>query len=172
MKYGDLTILDDFVASFQGAKANGTASRKRQPITPMGLVPQRDIPLWTLHQQLIRAKTTAQRSQLHKQIAQMRNNRKYVDKVVSDIVSRLVPKSHHDRFLNKPVDYPMTQLDCHQKATRQFSTSCFSFAQNHYAMKHSSVLSNLCEVGMETYKITDAIVGVCSKLTDKPHGVE
>jgi legumain len=174
MVYGDLKIQNETVAAYQGA----TVSNRTDNIwfgndkIIRDVVPARDIPLWTLHQELERTQTGAQRENLLKRLSWFHQKRAYVDQVVSDIVTAVMPDSEQRNTVFTVKPEKTIQLGCHKLVTQQFSRMCFSLAQNTYALKHSFVFANLCEAGLKTQDIVDNVEKVCSKLQNKPDQVE
>lgn len=170
MEYGDLTYKTDMVSDFQGDQKCTTceAQTPKGDRNMYGVVPVREMNLWTLHQQLERATTAQAREQALKQISLLHQKREYVDRVMNEIVGKLVPQMEMRDFIYTTHPQQLTKMDCHLRATQLFSQQCFSFAKNEYVMKYSRVLANLCEVGVETQDLLDTLTDVCSKLTNKP----
>lgn len=175
MQYGDLSITKEPVADFQGLKTPPTAPAEATQQADLSPVESRDIYMHYLKQKYELSSNQAQQEQILKDINWMKQKRAYVDNVVGWIVNALVP---HQSFGTLPSvlmsQHPTTfsQVQCHKAAVLNFSQNCFELSQNPYAMKYSFVLSNLCEMGLQTETIVSTIENVCSNLSDKPNDVQ
>jgi len=172
MEYGDYTWKTVMISEFQGDQLCPTC-----PVTSnemaTGLVNSRDIPMYQMQRKLALAasKSATEQQMILQQLTLMQSKRTYVDQVVNQIVDMVVP-ADLKQVVMTITPQTLTQLDCHQKVTKQFSKRCFSFAQNEYVMKFSRVFANMCEAGIDSYDQIDAIMDVCSQLTNKPSDVQ
>jgi legumain len=169
-QYGDLTWQKEPIGNYQGGVVCKNCTQQKTEIT--GLVSARDIPLFQLQRQMSSAKSTQEREQLLKELVQFQQKRLYVDNVINEILSKAVTTPEQAQQVMTGYPEALTQLDCHQLATKAFSRRCFSFARNEYVMKYSRVLANMCETTQDTFTVIDAIYDVCTKLTNKPENVQ
>lgn len=172
-QYGDLTYQSDKVAMYQGDKPCATCHSNAPAAQINGLVSSRDIPLYQLQRQISQDSSPAQRDNALKQLSHFMQKRLYVDNVIKQIVSRVItPKSPEFSAVMNTHPAELTNVECHHLLTQHFSRRCFSFALNEYVMKYSKVLANMCESGLSTIDLMDAVYDVCAPLTEKPVNVQ
>jgi len=162
MEYGDLTMSNLMVGEFQGQK---NSPAKTLPSVPFSRgAPSLDVPLDILFRTQEAAATEEERRQIQSQIDQMIEKRSHLDTIVKKLVARVAVSREHIERLTLARPQTLTDLDCHDKLVKAFSSHCFDFGKNSYALKHAYILANICEDGVAADNVISAMKEVCKNV--------
>jgi len=165
MEYGDLTLGKLVVGYFQGDKP---AQPKTYPKVPYKRgSPSWEVPLDILYKQVAAAKTEDEKQALKLKIDQMIEKRGQLEIIIKKIVTRVSVSREHEQRLTLARPQKLTKLDCHHTLVKAFSSNCFDFGKNTYALKYAYILANICEDGIDTDEVVRAMRQVCKAITIK-----
>lgn len=161
-QFGDMDISSMTIGSFQG---NGAISydntTKHTPKVPISdAVPSPDVALHILYNQLKESKTSEERDHVLSKLLEETEMRHTIKKTVQTVVETLVDnKQKQNRIIKTPAE-PKTH-HCYRNAVTKFKETCFDFNKYEHALRHIYVLSNLCDEGLHSKEIHNAIEKAC-----------
>ncbi|KAI6212472.1 hypothetical protein M3Y94_00029300 [Aphelenchoides besseyi] len=171
LQFGDLSISKEVVANFQGHSKSRSSSNSRHQPENFERWSSREVPLKSLESQLKRASDPVKRVKLARELELMKMKRKYLDEHTHELVSKLISDvaTREQVITNTPTK--IEQLECHDRVVKTYSTECFNLGQNSYALNAVGPLANLCELGMPTDRIVQAIKSHCATKNVHMHDI-
>ncbi|KAI6192070.1 Legumain [Aphelenchoides bicaudatus] len=170
MKYGEMRIFNEAVASFQGklqTKHTKQANARRQQMMNKQKSirwPIKDIPLLSLQSRIRRTKDLSKRAELAKQLEQMKTKRAYHDAHTHAFVQKLLQNESEElrqKILTKKPKQ-IVSLDCHHEVVTAYHEKCFNLGRNSYAMNVAGPLNNLCDHGFSARTVIKAMEEHCA----------
>jgi len=169
LQFGDKDIWNEHVSEFHGDEQAYSYGDDVKP-SPHDYAqwPSRDIQLMGLMMERDRAlaENSILADSLNHNIHVLQKKRRYLE---SEMV-KIVKKAVHDPNTRNRVltQYPssITKQECHHNVVHTFNRICFNVNLNPYALKYIYVLSNLCELGIDSGRLVTMLMDHCVDLGD------
>ncbi|PRD26243.1 UNVERIFIED_CONTAM: Lgmn [Trichonephila clavipes] len=156
-EYGDMSIAKMHVSEFQGRK-------KSEPIVvpkvEYDAVRSRDVPIEIVKRKYHKSNTVEDQTALLKKLNKMLRNRKFLAQKVTEIVTEIFHNQMHESDVMEN-RYKLRNFECYDKVRPYFNEECFRLSKNEYALDFLYVLVNLCERGVSSERIMQAMERVC-----------
>ncbi|CAL8090573.1 unnamed protein product [Orchesella dallaii] len=161
MEFGDKSLRNLPVADFLGY----SETRLTLPEVELDAVDSVDVVPSILQRKLARTQNKEKRQELKSQLKRLYKMRKLVTAQMMDIIEQVTGHGQ-----NMTVEFQqdllqsrheLTNYDCYERVTRHFSKQCFSIAKNPYVTRKLYLLVNMCELGMDSQKIVNAMTNTC-----------
>ncbi|CAF1101346.1 unnamed protein product [Adineta ricciae] len=172
MQYGDLTLgAKHTVSEFQGATRNG----KQQSVSPvvdrMNTLLKRettatvDVRISILSKRLADLPANSEeRLSIKRELAYTVRQRSIISSTIDSIAKKSfeVNRSGYSDLVTSQ-RMKLTQHDCYKEATQRIHAKCFDI-QNEFVLNKLWIVANLCEVGLHSFTINNAVDAVCDVL--------
>jgi len=160
MEYGNKTISTEVVAEFQ----SDTEHTKPEPIVlpkvPLDAVPSGDVRQSILQRRMLRAETDAEKHSLLVEYENLIKEREEIRMTMHHVVV-MATKDHlmSQRIMVNRRE--LVNFACYEPVAKAFDEHCYDLSQYEYALRNMYALVNLCEEGVPSAVIMDAIVQLC-----------
>lgn len=158
-QYGDLDLSSEKLELFMGSKT-AVQDKTKVPVDPVSdAVPSGDVPLSILAHKIFKTQDEWDKREHELRLMQELQLRESVRMTVKSIVQSVVETEQVDSILHKhttPSDY-----ECLEVVVEKFSSKCFHIGKVDYALRHVYALVNLCEAGISSDRIVQAIDDTC-----------
>ncbi|KAI6231484.1 Legumain [Aphelenchoides besseyi] len=167
-RYGNISIGLEFLSFFQGDIQTPAPVPGRNVCLSSALEswPVAEVPVRMIESKLKKETNSTRRFELRKQLAEIRLKRSKFDDHTRRFVNRVLGEQH-SRLVERVLDFefhePIGDLECHDRAVKAYTRSCFSFSTNPYAMKVARVLTKLCNSPVTSEQIVKSIEEHCEK---------
>jgi legumain len=158
-QYGDLELDSEKLEKFMGSKNPTPPETSQLSGSVSGAVPSGDVPLSILAHKIFKTQNEWDKREHEQRLIQELQLRENVRQTVEDIVHSAVDAEQVDSILHKsttPQDF-----DCLEIVVERFSSKCFNVGKVDYALRHVYALVNLCEAGISSDRIVQAIDDAC-----------
>ncbi|KAI6204545.1 Kinesin-like protein [Aphelenchoides besseyi] len=164
-RYGNISIGLEFLSFFQGDIQTPAPVPGRNS-SALESWPVAEVPVRMIESKLKKETNSTRRFELRKQLAEIRLKRSKFDDHTRRFVNRVLGEQH-SRLVERVLDFefhePIGDLECHDRAVKAYTRSCFSFSTNPYAMKVARVLTKLCNSPVTSEQIVKSIEEHCEK---------
>lgn len=172
MQYGDLTLgSKDTVSQFQGSNATSRQSivdplaEQVNAILKRDAVPMEEVRISILARRLAATQeNSAERVSAESKLAAEVEQRNTISNTINMIARQAFSVNRVDYFdmvTTKRMKH--TQYECYMAATQRVQEKCFDIT-NEYVLNKLWIVSNLCEVGLQSFTINNAIDSICNAL--------
>ncbi|CAH8430182.1 unnamed protein product [Schistosoma rodhaini] len=155
-RYGDTKMGKLYVSEFQGSRDKASTENDEPPMKPKHSIASRDIPLHSLHRQIMMTNNAEDKSLLM-QILGLKLKRR---DLIEDTMKLIVKEMNNEEIPNTKATIDQT-LDCTESVYEQFKSKCFTLQQAPEVGGHFSTLYNYCADGYTAETINEAIIKIC-----------
>lgn len=155
-QFGDKHISHNKVAEFQGAMQ--LKPRISMPNVPLNAVPSEDVHLAILHHRLEDETSEVERDIIKQEIYEITHKQSFIKQTFKNIV-QAAGINDANPFIREHLE--LTNYGCYEKAVYHVKKYCFDFKID-YVLRNLYILVNLCEKGLNSEIITNAIKSVCN----------
>jgi len=164
MEFGDIRLRKLPVADFLGY----SETQLILPEVELDAVKSEDVVPSILERKLARTQNKEERRELKSQLRRLYKMRKLVTAQMMDIIEQVTGHGQNMTEEGKQLReqlfhsrHELSNYECYEKAARHFSKHCFSIAKNPYVTRKLYLLVNMCELGMDSEKIVNAMTNTC-----------
>lgn len=164
-QFGNMDISKLTVGTFQGLKPTVSIDL---PIPPGWLscgataVPGPEVPVKILERIIEESENLDQAEEARSKLDIILKNRKFMNETVHDIVGTVLQTDDEqvieDVFNQNLV---LTKFECYYMAVDAFHSHCFNIGQNDYALRMLNTFVNLCQHGIDSAAIVEAVQVRC-----------
>lgn len=172
MQYGDLTLGSTHnVSEFQGAAMAGKPvnrdplADRLNAILKRDAVPMEDVRTAILTRRLAALPAnSAEQAAVQEKLTKTIQQRNLIAATINSIARRALAVNRGDYFemvTTKRLKH--TQHACYMAATQRIQEKCFDLP-NEYVLNKLWIVGNLCEIGLQSFTINNAVDSVCNAI--------
>jgi len=161
-EYGDMTWNTDVVADFQGgAKSAQAPKARRLPDPNADAVDSRDVAIAILQHRIKASTNSAEQAKLVAELNTIYQERAAMENMYRHVVAAAAGEQTVTLHMTRRIAPTKANMPCLRDATATFNDKCFSYSQYDYGMKLASAFVSMCESGVTSESIVNAISTVC-----------